>query len=98
MSEQNLRFAIVTCSDTRSMKEDTAGAALAALVAENGWECASHVVVKDERADIAAAIVHACDEVGADIRPHVRRQRSFPARRDARGHARRVRARRARHC
>ena len=67
MSEQNLRFAIVTCSDTRSMKEDTAGAALAALVAENGWECASHVVVKDERADIAAAIVHACDEVGADI-------------------------------
>ena len=47
MSEQNLRFAIVTCSDTRSMKEDTAGAALAALVAENGWECASHVVVKD---------------------------------------------------
>ena len=67
MSEQNLRFAIVTCSDTRSMKEDTAGAALAALVAENGWECASHVVVKDERADIAAAIVQACDEVGADI-------------------------------
>ena len=67
MSEQNLRFAIVTCSDTRSMKEDTAGAALAALVAENGWECASHVVVKDERADIAAAIVHASDEVGADI-------------------------------
>ena len=61
MSEQNLRFAIVTCSDTRSMKEDTAGAALEALVAENGWECASHVVVKDERADIAAAIVHACD-------------------------------------
>ena len=67
MTEQNLRFAIVTCSDTRSMKEDTAGAALAALVAENGWECVSHVVVKDERADIAAAIVHACDEVGADI-------------------------------
>ena len=67
MSEQNLRFAIVTCSDTRSMKEDTAGAALAALVAENGWECVSHVVVKDERADIAAAIVHACDKVGADI-------------------------------
>ena len=34
------------------MKEDTAGAALAGLVAENGWECKSHVVVKDERADI----------------------------------------------
>lgn len=67
MSSENLRFAIVTCSDTRSMKEDTAGAALEALIAENGWECASHVVVRDERLDIAAAIVAACDEVDADI-------------------------------
>ena len=67
MSSENLRFAIVTCSDTRSMKEDTAGAALEALVAENGWECASHVVVRDERPDIAAAIVAACDEADADI-------------------------------
>ena len=67
MSEQALTFAIITCSDTRSMKEDTAGAALEALIAENGWTCASHVVVKDERADIAAAIVHACDTLEADI-------------------------------
>ncbi len=67
MSEQNLKFAIVTCSDTRSMKEDTAGAALEALIAGEGWECVSHVVVKDERPDIAAAIVTACDEVKADI-------------------------------
>lgn len=67
MSSQNLRFAIVTCSDTRSMKEDTAGAALEGLISENGWECASHVVVRDERADIADAIVEACDKVDADI-------------------------------
>ena len=67
MSDRTLSFAIVTCSDTRGMKEDTAGAALEALVAENGWSCISHVVVKDERADIAAAIVHACDELDADI-------------------------------
>ena len=52
MSENALTFAIITCSDTRSMKEDTAGAALEGLIAENGWECKSHVVVKDERADI----------------------------------------------
>ncbi|MBO4352063.1 MAG: MogA/MoaB family molybdenum cofactor biosynthesis protein [Eggerthellaceae bacterium] len=63
----DLKFAIITCSDTRSMKEDTAGAALEELIAENGWECASHVVVKDERPDIAAAIVEACDVVEADI-------------------------------
>lgn len=62
-----LKFAIVTCSDTRSIEEDTAGAALEALIAENGWECASRVIVKDERADIAAAIVEACDVVDADI-------------------------------
>ena len=62
-----LKFAIVTCSDTRSIDEDTAGAALEALIAENGWECASRVIVKDERADIAAAIVEACDTIDADI-------------------------------
>ena len=58
MSENALTFAIITCSDTRSMKEDTAGAALEGLIAQNGWECKSHVVVKDERA---------CDELDADI-------------------------------
>ena len=62
-----LKFAIVTCSDTRSIEEDTAGAALESLIAENGWECASRVIVKDERADIAAAIVEACDTINADI-------------------------------
>ena len=62
-----LKFAIVTCSDTRSIEEDTAGAALESLIAENGWECASRVIVKDERTDIAAAIVEACDTIGADI-------------------------------
>lgn len=67
MSETPLRFALVTCSDTRDLKRDTAGAALEALIGQHGWECASHVVVKDERAAIAAAIVHACDEVDADI-------------------------------
>ncbi len=67
MSGTCISFAIVTCSDTRSMKEDTAGAALEQLIAENGWECKSHVVVKDERADISAAIVSACDELDVDI-------------------------------
>ena len=55
--EQNITFAIITCSDTRGMKEDTAGAALETLIAENGWECKSHVVVPDERPFIASAIV-----------------------------------------
>ena len=64
---QELKFAVVTCSDTRTIEEDTAGAALEQLIADNGWECASRVIVKDERADIAAAIVEACDVIDADI-------------------------------
>ena len=42
-----ITFAIITCSDTRGMKQDTAGAALEQLIADNGWVCKSHVVVKD---------------------------------------------------
>ena len=67
MGDAKISFAIVTCSDTRGMKEDTAGAALEALIADNGWECVSHVVVRDERADIAAAIVESCDGGRTDV-------------------------------
>lgn len=67
MAEKTLRFALITCSDTRGIKQDTAGAALEALIAHNGWECISHVVVKDERPAISEAIVHAADELKADI-------------------------------
>ncbi len=62
-----ITFAIITCSDTRSMKEDTAGAALEQLIADNGWTCLDHVVVRDERPLIGDAIVRACDELNADI-------------------------------
>lgn len=66
-SKGSITFAIVTCSDTRSIEEDTAGALLEQLIAENGWTCLNRVVVKDERADIARAIVEACDSLNADI-------------------------------
>ena len=64
---KTIRIAIVTCSDTRGMRQDTAGAALEQLIAEAGWEVADHVVVKDERDQIAAAIVRAADQVNADV-------------------------------
>lgn len=67
MSHAAISFAIITCSDTRGIKQDTAGAALEALIAENGWECVSHVVVKDEKTIISEAIVHAVDELKVDI-------------------------------
>lgn len=62
-----LTFAIVTCSDTRSMSEDTAGAALESFIAEAGWTCLERVVVKDDRSTIAKAIVHAADDLGVDV-------------------------------
>ncbi len=67
MSEQSITFAIVTCSDTRGLRQDTAGAALEELISENDWECKSHVVVKDEREEIGEAIIHACDNLDVDI-------------------------------
>jgi molybdenum cofactor synthesis domain-containing protein len=49
------------------LREDSAGAALEGLIAAKSWECASHVVVKDERALIAAAIVDAVDTLKVDV-------------------------------
>lgn len=63
----NIKFAIVTASDTRDITLDSAGAALESLISEQGWSVVSHVVVKDERADLTRAIITACDEVDADI-------------------------------
>ena len=62
-----MRFAIITCSDTRTLETDSAGAALETLIAQAGWTCALRVVVADDRATIADAIVDACDAVEADI-------------------------------
>ncbi|MBQ6453050.1 MAG: MogA/MoaB family molybdenum cofactor biosynthesis protein, partial [Coriobacteriales bacterium] len=62
-----VRIAIVTCSDTRSIKEDTAGDALEAAIAAQGWICVDRVIVKDERDQIAAAIKRAADELEVDV-------------------------------
>lgn len=62
----DIKFAIITCSTTRSIAEDTAGARLAELIEGQGWTTASHIVVKDDVDQIADAIVDACD-AGVDI-------------------------------
>ena len=61
MGSEQLTFAIVTCSDTRSPKDDTAGNALEELIVSKGWVCSSRVLVKDERGAIAQAIACAAD-------------------------------------
>lgn len=60
-------FAIITCSDSRSVEEDTAGALLKERIAAEGWECASYELVRDERAQIAAAIAKAADIPEVDV-------------------------------
>lgn len=65
--EPNPVFAILTCSDTRSKKEDSAGATLEELIAERGWTCVERVVVVDDRAAISAQIARLADMDGIDI-------------------------------
>lgn len=65
--EGEVTVAIVTCSDTRTIAEDTAGAALAEACTELGWRLVSHIVVPDVRETVSDAIVNAADEVGARL-------------------------------
>lgn len=65
--DRPLTFALITCSDTRDLIQDSAGAALASLIEDRGWVVARHVVVVDDRLEIAQAITDATDELGVDI-------------------------------
>ena len=62
-----IKFAIITCSDTRTLETDEAGQKLEQLIAEQGWECVRRVVEMDERPFIAGALIDACDNTDADI-------------------------------
>ena len=62
-----LKISIVTCSDTRDLAQDEAGAALEELIAAQGWTVASHVVVRDDVDEIGAAIVDAADKRHAHV-------------------------------
>lgn len=67
MSEENIVFGIVTCSDTRNLGNDMAGDALEKLIAEKGWTCRTHLLVHDEIPNIAEAIRRCADDLGVDI-------------------------------
>ncbi len=62
-----ITFGIVTCSDTRNLGQDSAGDELEKRIADNGWQCVSHVLVKDERLNIAEAIRHCADDLDVDV-------------------------------
>ncbi|PKQ15040.1 MAG: molybdenum cofactor biosynthesis protein [Actinobacteria bacterium HGW-Actinobacteria-7] len=65
MSE--LRIAILTCSDTRSPAEDTAGQALKELSTARGWSVVEYRVCPDEHDVIASALVEMADVFCADV-------------------------------
>ena len=62
-----LKISIVTCSDTRDLAQDEAGAALEELIVAQGWTVASHVVVRDDVSEIGDAIVEAADACHANV-------------------------------
>lgn len=62
-----LRIGIVTCSDTRTAEQDTAGAALRTLSEERGWEVVAYRLVADDRRRIAESLVEIADNHRADI-------------------------------
>ena len=63
----DLKISIVTCSDTRELEQDEAGAALEELIRAAGWTVASHVVVRDDVNEIGDAIVEAADGCKANV-------------------------------
>ena len=67
MADKTLTFGIITCSDTRNLGNDMAGDALEKLIADKGWQCRTHVLVRDERMNIAAAIKHCTDDLKVDV-------------------------------
>jgi len=62
-----VNIALITCSDTRTIETDEAGAALTALINESGWQVISHVVVADDQKAIQDALIAAADEGTVDV-------------------------------
>lgn len=63
----SLSVAILTCSDSRSLAEDSAGAALKGLCTARGWTVVEHGIVPDEFTTIAGALEQLVDEVAPDV-------------------------------
>ncbi len=62
-----LRIAVITCSSTRTLADDEAGAELVRLIGEAGWTCQGHIVVPDDIQAISESIVHYADVEAADV-------------------------------
>lgn len=62
-----LRFAVITISDTRALDTDTGGALLVELVTAAGHSVASRTLVKDDAPEIVAAVRAAVAHAEVDL-------------------------------
>ncbi len=62
-----IRIAVLTVSDTRSLKEDRSGEALVGRIEAAGHRVADRKIVRDERAEIAARLQGWIDDPDIDV-------------------------------
>ena len=62
-----VRIAVLTVSDTRTVKEDKSGTLLASLLTEAGHELAAHEIVRDEIPEIRAKVQGWIDDPSVDV-------------------------------
>jgi molybdenum cofactor biosynthesis protein B len=66
VGEGKLRIAAITVSDTRTAADDVGGAALRERLEAAGFAVTLQTIVRDEPAELRAAIARVCDEDLAD--------------------------------
>jgi molybdopterin adenylyltransferase len=62
-----VRFAVLTVSDTRSLKEDRSGDTLVERIEGAGHTLAARAILRDERAGIAEQLRSWCADPGVDV-------------------------------
>lgn len=62
-----LRIAVLAVSDTRTLETDTAGALLKSLLEADGHSCIERKVVRDDIAEIRAAVSHWVADPDVDV-------------------------------
>jgi len=62
-----VRIAVLTVSDSRTLAEDKSGQTLVDRIADAGHELAARMILRDERAEIAAQLRAWCAEPGIDV-------------------------------
>ena len=62
-----VRIAVLTVSDTRTVKEDKSGTLLASMLTEAGHELAAHEIARDEIPEIRAKVQGWIDDPSVDV-------------------------------